>query len=908
MISVLIILGTFFLWFQKNELLKATTINNETSLKSDALKKDRKNSGEVTFSVPKPTKNPISLRSIDDETLSKVKPKAKLLARADTILDGNQYVTSNELTEDESQIIDDSEMQFNTEYSLTYNWEFPNNELHEGDILVFTIPQEFIVIDTFDFDVFSSDGQLVGVASVFGDDIDGYEIQLEFTTDYVDMYSNIRGSFYFSTMLNERYVKEGESTKIPIPGGDITITVPESGEGGPGGGVGTATDDVKLGQQTISHGNKMLRWQIILGRDTILNGKDLSDLDSVVIEDNPIDQELVSYSDSVFAWQVSTYIDSDVSYTSDYITEDELVVAPDNRSFSHEILPYLIQQEEYAISQGTNFRTYELNYFTVPLDEEYSQTIENDATIKIKYKDENGDPETDEWTLSETVKWTVGGGQAEGDRGEVRIVKTDSDTARPLSGATFDLYREGSPTPIAQDLITQPNGEITYRGLAADDYYFIETAAPKGYVLPTSPDDRFDFTISAEDIDDEELVEVPITNDRIDRNLKLKKVDENNNQALSGAEFVLEKQVSNTWQQISSEVYTTDVDGEVSLEENEIADIGEGTYCFREITPPKNYEMPDDPYTDSFEITDEGIDPEIITKKNRKLNHKLTLEKQGEEAPDLLANAEFIIQGQNSNNSWEEYGDKTFKTNEQGKIVINNDTDPDLIADMIKDYPTSYKAFRFRETKAPASWYQDPQYEPGTEAPNNPGDQFSIVIDMDKLKDSDKSLDLTYSIKNMLIRYDAQISKVDSLGKPLDGAEFSIWEKSKPEDKQVVKGNAEGIFHFKELIIGKTYIIKETKTLKGYGLQSYEYNITMNMDGSFKVLRDDTQGEIITLESGKDYDWDGNALKLSFKVVNKRIYDIPITGGMGIYLYILIGTTLIGTGYNIKIKKNRGSL
>lgn len=918
-ICLVVTFSLLVFWLPKREFLRANPVTEEATSHNQSVrtnsqtmaeaKKDRQTSGEVTYSIPKVEGSRLPLEQQD---LPSVKAKDKSLLKAAApraTFNGDQYVTSNKLMRKDTQIVNGSEMEFNTQYDLTYNWALPDNTFHQEDVLIFTIPKEFIVVDQLDFKVYSPEGHLVGLASVEGDDVMGYRIELTFTTDYVDQHSNVKGSFYFSTMLNDRYVNKGDSTLLPIPGGDITITVPEGGGSGGTGGAGNATADEKKGQQDIYQGTKKIRWQIILGRDTILKGKDLSDLESVIVEDQPDKQRLVPYDNNEtgnsFAWEVTSYV-SDLAYTSNYISKNQLGVAADNRSFSHEILPYLLAQEEYAVNEGTHFRTYELNYFTVPLDDTYSQNLKNNASIKVRYKDKDGNPGTDEWVLTDTVKWTVGGGEAEGDKGTVKIVKTDTDTASPLSGATFDLYKVGSPAPIVTDMKTNPNGELTHTGLTSGDYYFIETAAPTGYDLPLAPHNRFDFSLSGEDITKETTVEVPIKNKKLDRKFNLKKVDEENNQSLSGAEFTLEKQTNESWQKANETTYTTSEKGELSLGEKEIALLGNGTYRFKEMKAPMNYEMPDNPYTDSFEITTTEVRPETVTKKNHQLNHRITLEKEGEKASGLLANTEFIIQGQKSTNSWEQYGNKIFRTNAQGKLIIDNTTDPDLLATMIKDYPTPYKSFRFRETKAPTGGYQDPQYKPGSEAPGSPGDQFSVVIDMETLKKSDKSLDLTYSLENKLVRYDAQLSKVDGLGEPLKGAEFSIWEKNS-SDKQVITGTDQGIFHFKDLVIGVTYIIKETKAPEGYGLQAYEYIINLDINGNLTVLRDDTEGEAIILVAGKDYDWDGQSLQLSFNVVNKKIHDIPVTGGMGTYLYILIGTVLIGTGYNIKTKK-RGSL
>lgn len=83
--------------------------------------------------------------------------------------------------------------------------------------------------------------------------------------------------------------------------------------------------------------------------------------------------------------------------------------------------------------------------------------------------------------------------------GEVRVLKKDWKTKRPLHGAVFELWRETNRTAglqarginadhrVRPGCATDADGVCDFDGLADGWYYLVETDVPEGYLLPEDP-------------------------------------------------------------------------------------------------------------------------------------------------------------------------------------------------------------------------------------------------------------------------------------------------------------------------------------------------------------------------------------------------------------------------------------
>ncbi|WP_195466752.1 SpaA isopeptide-forming pilin-related protein [Clostridium perfringens] len=186
------------------------------------------------------------------------------------------------------------------------------------------------------------------------------------------------------------------------------------------------------------------------------------------------------------------------------------------------------------------------------------------------------------------------------DIGKVVLTKKDSKNGNLLEGAVFNL-QDQQGNDIRTNLISDENGQIILNDLAPGDYQFVETKAPNGYELDTTP---VKFTIV---VGQKEAVKVEKTNILAATNLKISKIDSNTKNPLNGSEFEIYSQndTSNPLKFIttgSSDQYEVNIIGESTLMANgvdssfTINKLGYGDYILKEIKAPSGYKLGKDIY------------------------------------------------------------------------------------------------------------------------------------------------------------------------------------------------------------------------------------------------------------------------------------------------------------------------
>ncbi|MFD0342267.1 choice-of-anchor A family protein [Streptomyces sp. NPDC127117] len=205
--------------------------------------------------------------------------------------------------------------------------------------------------------------------------------------------------------------------------------------------------------------------------------------------------------------------------------------------------------------------------------------------------------------------------------GEVRVLKTDTDTGAPLAGADFELWRETNDVPGLQTTGTAPDTRVTTCTTAADGicaattttgtYYWRETAAPDGYDLP-DPNvfgplvlTRGNAGTGVETEAQNTATSEPPGTGRID----LVKTDRKNGEPLAGAVFELWRetndvpglQTGGTEPDTRVDDCSTDGDGGCTFD-----DLLLGAYYLRETAVPEGYVLPANPVSGPYQVTAEN--------------------------------------------------------------------------------------------------------------------------------------------------------------------------------------------------------------------------------------------------------------------------------------------------------------
>lgn len=174
--------------------------------------------------------------------------------------------------------------------------------------------------------------------------------------------------------------------------------------------------------------------------------------------------------------------------------------------------------------------------------------------------------------------------------GNVMLTKID-EFKNVLEGAIFEL-QDSEGRVLQSDLTTNEKGQLSVKDLAPGNYQFVETKAPNGYVLDSTP---HKFTIKPGQTED---VSVEIINHLKDFELLLNKVDAASGKAVKGAMFEISDTLSGSDLGESLATGISDEEGRIQFTPELQLKPGK-TYYLKEIAAPKGYKV----LTGYFEIS-----------------------------------------------------------------------------------------------------------------------------------------------------------------------------------------------------------------------------------------------------------------------------------------------------------------
>ncbi|MBM7030919.1 SpaA isopeptide-forming pilin-related protein, partial [Bacillus velezensis] len=268
--------------------------------------------------------------------------------------------------------------------------------------------------------------------------------------------------------------------------------------------------------------------------------------------------------------------------------------------------------------------------------------------------------EKKEFTISETAEGKPkpsDAGTFVNYQGSVQLIKKDQD-GNVLDGAVFKIIDSDGKT-VRDDLMTKEGGKIDAGGLAPGNYQFVETKAPDGYLLSTTP---VPFTIKAENSGKPNQAALTAVN--IKNSVVLTKSDQGDKQkVLQGAKFNL----TDANGKVLTEGLTTDKHGQII-----VRGLKAGEYQFIETKAPELYSLDQTPI--SFKITNTDIKPVEISAENTLTPGDVTLTKvDHDDKNKVLEGAEFKItdsSGHPVNTGGSKERPAVWKTDQKGRFTV----------------------------------------------------------------------------------------------------------------------------------------------------------------------------------------------------------------------------------------------
>lgn len=380
-------------------------------------------------------------------------------------------------------------------------------------------------------------------------------------------------------------------------------------------------------------------------------------------------------------------------------------------------------------------------------------------------------------------------------KSKIKIIKEDKETHKPLQGVEFNVKYADNNENIG-NFITDEKGEIIIQNLRPADIILTEVKTQENYILNTN---QYDVELSFNS-----MKEITISNERKRGNLKIIKVDkDDNNVAIGNVEFEL---YSEEQKKVIGK-YTTDENGKI-----EIDNLRVGKYKLIEKKTNKFYNLGEDAeiVIKWNEITEQVVENEL--KKGKVKIVKVDAANENIKLKDV----EFEVLDNNDNVL------ETIKTNNEGEALT-------------KEYPIrDYSNIRIREIKT--NEYYELNREP-----------INIKLEANKAE--------TIIVKNKKKQGQIRVVKIDKDNNEIriPNVVFNVMNLDGNIVEQLTT-NENGEAVSKELDIDKEYVVQEVKTLENYKLEETTQKILLkeNQISDIVFANEKKKGKIQIIKVDKD--------------------------------------------------------
>lgn len=502
---------------------------------------------------------------------------------------------------------------------------------------------------------------------------------------------------------------------------------------------------------------------------------------------------------------------------------------------------------------------------------------------------------------------------------------TSNNDLYSLKGAEYSIYRDANCTQYVTKITTDENGNGTVTGLPLNTYYMKETKASQGFgkdtkvytidastgttavvtksITSTEPCLMDPVGLLLQKVDAETGTKTPVDEGTLrDAQFEVKLYDTvmTTDPGASGHRPVWSAvmrtneygaiQLDNSYR-VSGDLVMTDSSGRPALPY--------GTITFKEIKSPSGYLLNSTVIVQQI-IGNNGSLATVpqypdngVTQKEQPMTLKIIKVQNGTTL--RIPNAQFkwtLPDGSTHTYTTNSNGEVYFKGLEWGKHTIEEVKVPD--------------GYSVNKNKITFTVNQDNTITGASGATVSDTDgNFTLVID-------NNNLNPTVTYENKPAPFDLHVYKINDVDFALEGAEFTIYTDAACKNVwKKATTDSSGNLTFTDLIVGKTYYMKETKAPQGY-------RIPINDDGSdivykIKVTSTPVKNEFTFYVNDKAYTTasTGNYKVSGTKadrvcdmtIINERGKRLPETGSNMMLVLVIAGAALMGGALVVSRRK-----